>query len=211
MAYVKITELTELVTTAGEDVLIIVDDPSGVPVTKKVTLNNLIPNGGIDEDSLSTSVAGDGLTGGLGTPLAVSVDDTTIEISGDALQLKASGLPFIFNKRQGSDSTDWDDNGTTDYDTGNVKMFIGNVTVTIPIGGESADYHITYPSAFTGTPLVFAVAEYSVGFTKPVTAGASLDGANPYTKAYIRAGRPEGQATTATQDVSVMWLAIGPA
>ncbi len=37
----KITELTELTTPALEDVLAIVDDPSGTPVTKKSTLSNL--------------------------------------------------------------------------------------------------------------------------------------------------------------------------
>lgn len=45
MAEVKITELTELITTAGEDLLVIVDDPSGVPITKNVKLSNLLPDG----------------------------------------------------------------------------------------------------------------------------------------------------------------------
>lgn len=41
MADAKITELTALTTPAVEDVLAIVDDPAGTPVTKKITTGNL--------------------------------------------------------------------------------------------------------------------------------------------------------------------------
>lgn len=40
----KISELGALATPAGEDLLVIVDDPSGTPVTKKVTVANLLGN-----------------------------------------------------------------------------------------------------------------------------------------------------------------------
>lgn len=36
----KISELTALTTASGDDLLIVVDDPSGNAVTKKVTVNN---------------------------------------------------------------------------------------------------------------------------------------------------------------------------
>ena len=42
MANQKITELTALTTPATEDLLAIVDDPAGTPVTKKITLANLL-------------------------------------------------------------------------------------------------------------------------------------------------------------------------
>lgn len=42
MANQKITELTALTTPATEDLLGIVDDPAGTPVTKKITLANLL-------------------------------------------------------------------------------------------------------------------------------------------------------------------------
>lgn len=42
MANQKITQLTALTTPATEDLLAIVDDPSGTPITKKVTLANLL-------------------------------------------------------------------------------------------------------------------------------------------------------------------------
>jgi len=40
MADQKITELTELTTPEANDMMIIVDDPSGTPVTKKITVGN---------------------------------------------------------------------------------------------------------------------------------------------------------------------------
>lgn len=42
MADSKITELTELTSVASTDVLAIVDDPSGSPITKKITKANLV-------------------------------------------------------------------------------------------------------------------------------------------------------------------------
>jgi len=42
MADAKITALTELTTIADEDIVAVVDDPSGTPVTKKITVPNLL-------------------------------------------------------------------------------------------------------------------------------------------------------------------------
>jgi len=41
MADQKVTELTNLTAAASEDVFYIVDDPSGTPVSKKITAKNL--------------------------------------------------------------------------------------------------------------------------------------------------------------------------
>jgi hypothetical protein len=46
----------------------------------------------ITEDKLTTSVAGNGLSGGDGTALSVNVDDSTIELDADALQVKDLGI-----------------------------------------------------------------------------------------------------------------------
>ncbi len=46
----------------------------------------------VDEDNLAASVAGDGLSGGAGSALAVNVDDATIEIDSDALRVKDAGI-----------------------------------------------------------------------------------------------------------------------
>lgn len=40
----KISELTALTSISGDDLLVIVDDPSGTAVTKKVTVANLLGN-----------------------------------------------------------------------------------------------------------------------------------------------------------------------
>ena len=40
----KITELAALVAPTAEDLMVIVDDPSGTPVTKYVTVSNLLGN-----------------------------------------------------------------------------------------------------------------------------------------------------------------------
>jgi len=60
MADKKITELTELTTPAFEDLLPIVDDPSGTPETKKITLNTLKDNIFIDTRIATKIVAADG-------------------------------------------------------------------------------------------------------------------------------------------------------
>lgn len=46
----------------------------------------------VDEDMLDTSVAGNGLSGGDGSALAVNVDDATIEIASDTLRVKDGGI-----------------------------------------------------------------------------------------------------------------------
>lgn len=53
---------------------------------------NQIADAAITEVELATSVAGAGLGGGAGTALSVNVDDSSIEISTDTLQIKASGV-----------------------------------------------------------------------------------------------------------------------
>jgi hypothetical protein len=40
----KITELTALAAPSADDLMVIVDDPSGTPVTKYVTVGNLLGN-----------------------------------------------------------------------------------------------------------------------------------------------------------------------
>jgi len=58
MADAKITALTELTLMAAADVLPVVDDPAGVPVTKKLTMDNLQASMAANAASV-TPVAGD--------------------------------------------------------------------------------------------------------------------------------------------------------
>ena len=51
-----------------------------------------VPAQGITGTELNASVAGDGLVGGAGVALAVNVDDTTVELVSDAVQVKDLGI-----------------------------------------------------------------------------------------------------------------------
>jgi hypothetical protein len=51
-----------------------------------------IVNGSVTSAKLASAVAGNGLSGGAGTALAVNVDDSTIEINTDALRVKDAGI-----------------------------------------------------------------------------------------------------------------------
>lgn len=54
--------------------------------------NSQIANNAVDENKIATSVAGNGLSGGGGSPLAVNTDDSTIEKSSDTLRVKDAGI-----------------------------------------------------------------------------------------------------------------------
>lgn len=54
-----------------------------------------VGDAGIVADALAATVAGDGLSGGAGAALAVEVDDSTIEISNGALQVKDGGITAV--------------------------------------------------------------------------------------------------------------------
>jgi len=51
-----------------------------------------IGTGAVTSAKLASAVAGNGLSGGAGTALAVNVDDSTIEINSDTLRLKDAGI-----------------------------------------------------------------------------------------------------------------------
>ncbi|MAR21696.1 MAG: hypothetical protein CMD25_07105, partial [Flavobacteriales bacterium] len=63
-------------------------DVSGA--TGDVTIS--IGSGEVTSTMLATAVAGDGLAGGGGSALSVTVDDSSIEINSDSLRVKASGI-----------------------------------------------------------------------------------------------------------------------
>lgn len=61
--------------------------PSGFSYT-----NSTVANNSITEFKLTTSVAGNGLTGGNGTPLSVVVDGSTLQITSNTLSVKPLGI-----------------------------------------------------------------------------------------------------------------------
>jgi hypothetical protein len=63
MADKKVSQLTSLTSPAGEDLLLIIDDPSGTPVSKQISLKNLagaLPNTSVSTltTSANTTLAG---------------------------------------------------------------------------------------------------------------------------------------------------------
>jgi hypothetical protein len=58
---------------------------AGITLAKMASLS-------VDENKLTSSVAGNGLSGGAGTALSVNVDDSTIEINADTLRVKDNGI-----------------------------------------------------------------------------------------------------------------------
>ena len=65
---------------------------SAVKIASNAVTSDKIQSNAVTEAKIATSVAGDGLSGGNGSPLAVSVDDSGIEIASDTLQLKNLGV-----------------------------------------------------------------------------------------------------------------------
>lgn len=61
-------------------------------IKNSAVTSDKIASAAVDESKLASSVAGDGLSGGAGSPLSVSVDNTTIEISSDQLRIKDDGV-----------------------------------------------------------------------------------------------------------------------
>lgn len=71
MADTKISALTELATVADGDLLAIVDDPGGTPVTKKITRQNLLANARIRTITLALDGGGSAITTGIKADVSV--------------------------------------------------------------------------------------------------------------------------------------------
>ena len=103
MADKKITELTALTTLSNDDLLVVVDDPSGTPVTKKITAANLknglapiasptftgtvtLPTDTSVGDVSSTELGYlNGVTSAIQTQLDAKVAATVVDAKGDLL------------------------------------------------------------------------------------------------------------------------------
>jgi hypothetical protein len=65
---------------------------SAVKIASNAVTSDKLQSNAVTEAKISTSVAGDGLSGGNGAALSVNVDDSTIEIDTDTLQLRNLGV-----------------------------------------------------------------------------------------------------------------------
>ena len=93
MSTKKITELTNLATPVGADVLPIVDDVAGTPTTKKVTATNLMSLAPVQSVAGRTGTVTLSNTdiSGLGTAATQDVGTS----NGNIVQLDATGLPAV--------------------------------------------------------------------------------------------------------------------
>lgn len=74
----KISELSALTAPAGEDFVVIVDDPSGTPITKKVTVANLLGNSSANVVVFQTTPANSTITVKKGT---IMIDNNYIYVA----------------------------------------------------------------------------------------------------------------------------------
>jgi len=68
------------------------DSVGGAKIIASTITTAKINNAAVTADKIAAAVAGDGLAGGAGSALSVNVDDATIEIAADTLQVKDGGL-----------------------------------------------------------------------------------------------------------------------
>jgi hypothetical protein len=85
----KVSELTALTSPSGEDLLLIVDDPSGTPTTKKVTVSNLFGNVAANVVIYNATVANSTITVKKGT---IMFDSSYIYVAVANNVLKRVGL-----------------------------------------------------------------------------------------------------------------------
>ena len=58
----KISQLDEIVTATGDDFVVVVNDPNGLPVTKKMTVKNLMGNSSVNVAITSISPSNSTIT-----------------------------------------------------------------------------------------------------------------------------------------------------
>lgn len=111
-------------------------------------------------------------------------------------------------RRQGGDATNWSTSGGTTYTPTNVRMQVGNKNVTVAIGDIGASATISFPVAFSAAPVVIAVIQYNFGGVNE-TRGTVTVFDTSASQANINVSRHKPTDTTASQNVNVMWIAIG--
>ena len=105
-------------------------------------------------------------------------------------------------QRRGGNATQWATAGSTTYTPVNVRPQFGVAEVTIPVGQGNAIASVSFPTAFSGTPVVIFNGFSSFS---PITVNASSLTATSFNLSVTRS------VTTTEITVQLHWLALGPA
>jgi hypothetical protein len=181
MSTKKITELTNLATPVGADVLPIVDDVAGTATTKKVTATNLMTLAPVQSVAGQTGTVTLSNTdiSGLGTAATQDVGTS----NGNVVQLDSTGLPAV----DGSQLTNLPSSplfysivsetttARTLSDSDNGKVIVcsnsGQVTITVP-SGLTSGFNCTITQGGAGTVSIVGSGATINGFNnKTATAG----------------------------------------
>ena len=112
------------------------------------------------EDDTDTNSGGTitGVTAGSGLVGGGTSGNVALALADNMLDLVA---------RQGGSGTDWSAGGTTNYTNPRAKMQAGAINVTIPANVSLTSVTISFPQAFSGTPLVMQGIQASNGQGNP--------------------------------------------
>lgn len=188
----KITELTSLTTASADDLFVIVDDPTGAPVTKKITVANLYGN--VQANSVfwyparfvnAVTATGSVTFNGTFTPNVVNILGNTtttasILISTDSNQnnsLKV-GANLVIN------SAAITSGNSTIYSTVNsTAFFLGNNSISARLGRYFVSFTESANQTIANTSGLYTVDQYNTSTILPgigsFSNGSSFSYASP--------------------------------
>lgn len=130
----------------------------------------------------------------------------TSELADDSVTDAKAGEHIIqFPERQGNSATDWQDQGTSNLDTGSIVMYGGARNLVIQAGNADATApNITYPFAYSDKPLVFVqcvTTENVVAMVENITA----------TDFDVHVVRKDETDTGSAWTILILWWCVGGA
>jgi hypothetical protein len=174
----------------------------------------LIANGGT---GLSSYTAGDTLYYAsstalsklaIGTSGAVMVSNGSAPTWGTVDDTGVGNRVLQFYRRQGNDPNDWSSAGTSTQTPGQVRKQAGVRALTIT-SDPSIDTTITFPTAFSNIPIIESVLRVVDPGNNQEPATVSVHTITA-TNFVLRVETPTGDSFTDTNNMVVMWSAVGP-